>query len=325
MGRLANGGEAAIMVSRHRPAVLTGITALVAAGAIVTIVWLTAQPGAPTPQLPASGILARAAVTPTTAQFGDTIVAQAHVLYDPRRVVAPRLVISRDLSSYVVAGAPAVKRGSAGRARSVSYTVRMTCLDHPCLPGDPVNGNIAGTFSLPSMEIDYVRPGGTHAAQQIQLPQIQVTSRISPLQATRLNAPPHPPLRASTAPLPVRYAVSPLLLETLLVAFAVVLFGVAGVLLYRFGPRFRRSRPLPTPLERALLLVDRARTRGFVPEQRKALELLAHELGRSGEEDLALSARVLAWSESAPEQQATGDLAGEVRENVLARSNGRPR
>ena len=157
------------------------------------------------------------------------------------------------------------------------------------------------------------------------LPQIEVTSRIAPLEATRLNAPPHPPLRASTSPLPVHYPVSPTLLEALFVAVAVALLALAAILFHRFGPRFRRKRPLPSPLEYALLLVERTRTHGVVPEQRKALELLAYELGRTGEDHLALSARVLAWSEPAPERNATVALTGEVCQTVLAESNGRPR
>jgi hypothetical protein len=324
MGGLADGGEAEIVVTRDRRRLLGAVVALVAAGAIVAIVLVTTQPGSPTPKLPAHGLLARATVTPTTAHFGDQIVAHVSVLYDPQRVVDPKLVVTRDLSSYVVAGAPSVTHRSVGRARSLVYTFRMTCLDHPCLPTDPTTGNSTDLFSLPSVEVDYARPGGAQAVQQVPLPQVEVTSRLSPLEATRLNAPPHPPLRASATPLPIRYEVSPVLLQALFVAAAVVLLAVAGVLGFRFGPRFRRRRPLPSPLERALILVEHTRTQGLVTDRRKALELLAYELGRSGEPDLALSARVLAWSEPAPEGGATGELAGEVRQSVLVRSNGPP-
>ena len=312
-------------MSADRRTVVTALAALVAAGAVVAIVLLATQPGAPTPRLPASGILTRASVTPTTAHFGDLIVAHVSVLYDPRRVLAPKLVVARDLSSYVVAGAAKTERRGVGRARAIDYTVRMTCLDHPCLPGDPATGNSTNLFSLPSVEVDYTKPRAGAATHQVPLPQIEITSRLTRSDATRLNAPPHPPLRASTSPLPVHYGISPLLLETLLVAAAVALLALAGVLFHRFGPSFRRTRPLPSPLERALLLVERAHSHGVVSEQRKALELLAYELGRTGEDDLALSARVLAWSEPAPERDESGALTGEVRQTVLAGSNGRPR
>ncbi len=312
------------MVSRHRRTVGGAVAAVVGAGLVVTLVLLTTAPGSPTPLLPASGIFAHASVTPRSALFGDTIVAHVTVLYDPRRVKKPTVAVSRDLSSYVVAGAPTIERRGVGRARFLAYTFRMACLDHPCLPVDPTQ-NGTNLFSLPSVEVDYRRAGGASGVEPVPLPRIDVTSRLTPEDVTRLNAPPHPPVRASTSPLPVPYGVSPALLEALFLAGAAVLLALAGVLFYRFGPRLRRSGLMLSPLERALVLVERSRTRGLVPEQRKALELLARELGRTGEDDLALSARVLAWSEPAPERNATVALAGVVRETVLGRTNGRPR
>jgi hypothetical protein len=327
VGRLANGREAEIVVTIRRRRIAAALLALVAAAAVVAIVLFATEPGVPTPRLPASGLVTHANVTPATVHFGDTIVAHVNVLYDPKRVLAPRLAVSRDLSDYNTAGAPVTVRRSVGAARAIDYTVHLTCLDHSCLPADPTVGGGTNDFSLPSIELDYARPHTTALETiSIPLPSVQVTSRLAPLEAARLNAPPHPPLRAATSPLRVRYAVSPTLIEALFIAASIVLFALAGVLLYRFGPRFRRARPLPSPLERALLLVERTRTHGVIPEQRKALELLAHELGRSGEEGLALSARVLAWSEPAPERAATGELTGAIRETVLVgRSNGRPR
>jgi hypothetical protein len=202
----------------------------------------------------------------------------------------------------------------------------MTCLDHPCLPEDPATGNSTNLFSLPSVAVSYSSAhGGAEVSKDVPLPAVGVTSRLAPLEAARLNAPPHPPLRAATSPLPVRYAVSPVLLESLFVGAAVVLLALSGILFHRFGPSFRRTRPVPSPLERALMLVEHSRTGGIVPDQRKALELLAEELGRTGEEELAVWARVLAWSEPAPEGDSTVALTGEVRQTVLTGTNGRPR
>ena len=81
-------------------------------------------------------------------------------------------------------------------------------------------------------------------------------------------------------------------------------------------------RPL-TPLEQAVALVESSLARGVVPDQRKALELLAQELGRTGEERIAFSARVLAWSAPAPAGDATTALTGEVRQLINGRTNGR--
>jgi hypothetical protein len=312
-------------VTIGRRTIVSALVAIVGAAAIVVVVLLTTQPGSPTPHLPASGLVARGSVTPTTAHFGDTIVVRVDVLYDPKPVVAPKLTMSRDLSAYVAAGAPVAVRSSVGRARAVVYTVRLTCLDHGCLPPDPATGNATSLFTLPSFAIAYTTPGRGAQTEQIQLPQVQVTSRLAPLDAARLAGPPHPPLRAATSPLPVHYPVSPLLLEVLFVAAAILLLALAGILFQRFGPSFRRTRPLPSPLEQALALVELSRSRGLIPEQRKALELLAHELGRNGADELAVWARILAWSEPAPEADATVTLTGKVRESVLAGTNGRPR
>ncbi len=306
--------------------IVSAVVALVAAAAIVALVVVVTQPGAPTPRLPASGLVTRSSVAPTTAHFGDTIVARVRVVYDPKRVIGPRMAVSRDLSPYSASGAPIVAKQSVGKARAIDYTVNLTCLDHSCLPADPTVGGGTNDFSLPSIELNYSKP---HTAGletvSIGLPTVQVTSRLAPLEAARLNAPPHPPIRAPISPLPVHYPVSPTLLVGLFAAASVLLFALAGVLFHRFGPSLRRARPLPSPLERALILVERSRAGGGVPDQRKALELLAHELGRSGAEDLAVWARVLAWSEPAPEGDATVALTGEVRETVLLGSNGRPR
>ena len=77
-----------------------------------------------------------------------------------------------------------------------------------------------------------------------------------------------------------------------------------------------------TPLERALHMLERARERGAVPEQRKALENLAGELRRSGERDLARSATVLAWAERPPGSDATGALAAAVQQRIAQGVNG---
>jgi hypothetical protein len=312
------------MVKRHVRALAVAAAALVLAGGIVVGIVFAVAPSAPTPSLPRNGILVRATVTPRDALFGDTIYARIDVLYDPRRVARGTLAVQRAVSLYEIQGGPAIQRERVGSARRVTYTLRMTCLDHGCLPPDPLSDGRA-EFSLPAISIDYHRVHGGDETIAVPLPSMEVASRLKPHEAASLNAPPHPPVRASSVPLPVRYSVSPTLLVVLLLMASAVLLAVAGVLTIRFGPRLgRRPRPL-TPLERALLLVERSRGAGTVPDQRKALELLAHELGRSGEEELALSARVLAWSEPAPHDDATVALAGEVRETLTERTNGHRR
>jgi hypothetical protein len=301
---------------------LAAAVALVVAGAVVTVILLTTAPGAPTPPLPQSGVLVRSTVTPPSAFFGDTVTARIEVLFDPRRVREPTLSVTRRFSSYQVRGRPQLERKTVEDAKSVTYVLRLTCLDVSCLPGNPTK-NPRQSFALPSVRVNYHQSNGGSKSSPVPLPLTDVGSRITPQEGATLLYPPHPPLAASLRPLPVHYAVSPTLLVGLLLAGSVLFFSLCGVLLWRFAPRWhRRRRPL-TPLERAVALVESSLALGVVPEQRKALELLAQELGRSGEQRIAFSARVLAWSAPAPGNEATTALAGEVRRLIDGSANGR--
>jgi hypothetical protein len=82
----------------------------------------------------------------------------------------------------------------------------------------------------------------------------------------------------------------------------------------------RRRRPL-TRLERAVAAVERARG-GDSAEERKALELLAAELRKTGSGGLAWTATELAWSPSDPPVEKTGALTESVRRELSGRTNG---
>ena len=83
--------------------------------------------------------------------------------------------------------------------------------------------------------------------------------------------------------------------------------GGAGLLLHPYLPGFGwlpRRRRESSRLERALAAVERARG-GETAEERKALELLADELRKSGSGGLAWTATELAWSPSEPPPDQT--------------------
>jgi hypothetical protein len=82
----------------------------------------------------------------------------------------------------------------------------------------------------------------------------------------------------------------------------------------------RRERAL-SRLERALEAVERARG-GETAEERKALELLAAELRKSGSGGLAWTATELAWSPSQPPADRTVALTDSVRRELAGRTNG---
>jgi hypothetical protein len=69
------------------------------------------------------------------------------------------------------------------------------------------------------------------------------------------------------------------------------------------------------PLEQALLLIEWARNRVDGEGRRKALEALAFELDAGGREELAGSARRLAWSRGSPSPEAADELVGAVRDD----------
>src|SRR5439155_842318 len=64
------------------------------------------------------------------------------------------------------------------------------------------------------------------------------------------------------------------------------------------------------------------RAQGDAPDKRKALELLARELAHSGEPELALVARELAWGEPTPLPTVSQPLMLDVRRVIEQRSNG---
>jgi len=90
--------------------------------------------------------------------------------------------------------------------------------------------------------------------------------------------------------------------------------------LLRFAQTGRLRFRVLSPLERAVVLVERAP--GDAPDKRKALELLSRELAQSGEPELALVARELAWGQPAPLPTATQPLTLDVRRVIEQRSNG---
>src|SRR5204862_113063 len=97
----------------------------------------------------------------------------------------------------------------------------------------------------------------------------------------------------------------------------------AGFLLRPYLPGIRlvpRRRAL-SRLERAVEAVERARG-GVTEEERKALELLAAELRKSGSGGLAWTATELAWSPLQPPAEKTVALTESVRRELAGRTNG---
>ena len=119
------------------------------------------------------------------------------------------------------------------------------------------------------------------------------------------------------------YRYSPSTVFATALALAAALLAVTGWLLWPYLPTAAwawRRTDRRSPLERALAAVEEARGRPI--DERKALELLAVELRNTGAPKLAWEATELAWSEETPREDRTLALAGEIRREVGARTNG---
>ena len=136
------------------------------------------------------------------------------------------------------------------------------------------------------------------------------------------------PWRADlTALPPVSHRSSPTLIIALLLLVAGLLVLPACVLIYlalpwRASPSWESWLALLPPIERALAVLERARTQGDGTARRRALERLGMELRARGAEELAREALELAWTEATPTSEAILRLEQHIR---LAGQDGRRR
>jgi hypothetical protein len=272
-------------------------------------------------------------VVPRASLFGDPVDAVLDVVLDRRVVDVASLRLRGDFSPYAEQGEPVVVRRDAGPLTRIRYRLPLQCLELACLPPDTGAGG-RRTFTLGPLRVEFAREGGGKGGTTVVLPQIEVASRLTPGEAARITPIDQPPFHATVTVPPPAYAVSPTLLLWLLGGGAAVLLAAAGLMLVHVLRRRDDGlapEPAPppepvrvlTPLERALLLLERARERGPIEDRRKALERLAAELRRSGERELAGSATELAWAEQPPQNDATRALEEAVRRRIAEGVNGR--
>ena len=312
------------------------LAAVVVLGAVTAAVLVAVLPGRSTRLDPPrrDGISARGTVTPRAALFGDRLDAQIEVVLDRRRVDPGSLRLVGVFGPYIPSGPLRATRTDVGRLTRIRYSVELQCLQLKCLPPDPLH-NGGQLFRLAPLVLGYKRTDGGDGSVGVGWPPVEVASQMSPREVALLTPIDQPPYRASLALPKVSYSISPTLLVWLLAAGAALLLAAAGLLVLRFARataavlepvREPELPPVPgrevSALERALILLERARERGAVPDQRQALEHLAGELRRSGERELAGSATVLAWAEEPPATDATKALAAAVQRRIAEGVNG---
>jgi hypothetical protein len=314
------------------------LAALVAGGvAVLMVAFFGSRGHSSTAQsLPHGQVLAAAAkIEPQSLLFGEPVHIRIDAVIDRRQLSPSRIRLDANWAPYQSV-APLVRvRTDVGPYTRLRWAVDLHCVIVDCVPQA---GSIARQV-FPSTTVRYAglaKNGSAPDPVTITWPQISAVSRLDPIDIERRAIVQRigpggqvrailPPWRVSTTNLAaVSYALSPgtVFWAALACAFALVLG--AGLLLRPYLPGFgwlpRRERAL-SRLERALDAVESARG-GETAEERKALELLAAELRKSGSGRLAWTATELAWSPSQPPEDQTVALTDSVRRELAGRTNG---
>jgi hypothetical protein len=279
-------------------------------------------------------IAVSAKVTPESHLFGETIHVRVDAVVDRRRLDPDRLRLRTQWRPYQTLGPTRRTRTDVGPFARLRWDADIHCVIVDCAPQP---GSAVRRTLNPSAIVYAGRPEGrTFRPVRIRWPEVNSFSRLDPIELERRAAIVSrrgqtvqvrgllPPWKVVSSPLgSTSYRVSPTATfwGLLVVALACVLAATAFLRPWLPELGFLRKRTPPTRLEQALEAVDRARG-GRPTEERKALELLAAELRRSGRGRLAWAATELAWSPSAPEPARTGALTADVRRTLEGRTNG---
>ena len=274
--------------------------------------------------------------------FGDTATAHVDVVVDENRVDPDSVRVTAAFTPWEIVGTPRRSRRGAGSTVLLRTTYVLRCLTSPCVP----SGQIAPLQFDPT-RVTYAEAGrksatpgsGPLESLRVRWPMLTVYSRFATAsfdgRSTLAS-----PWRMDVLTLPaVSYRAAPGLIVGVLGVLGVLFAGIGSGLVYVAWPRrLPAAPPEPaappppdlTPLEQALVLLEDAAKANGAADRRRALELVSLALGGHGDDDLARSARILAWSEEAPEVDDTMDLAVRVRaaldleqENVDSEVNGR--
>jgi hypothetical protein len=310
------------VVTPKRIWMAAGLVGALVATAVVVLV-LTLDRGA-SPAIPRQAISGQTSLSRSAALFADPLRAQIEVLVDRNRIDPARVGFDPRFSVYTRIGIPRLERHDTGPLTRLVYTADLVCLTYACLPS---YSNTRVEF--PPAKVFYSPRSGDGRRRTLELPWLAFTLGPRTSEADLSNADPfvQPAWRATTEPDAVSYGISPRLLRALLFAGSAVLFlcALGAFLGFARDVRRRWRPPVASPLERAVALVETATARDDQPAKRKALELLSRELAHSGEGELALAARELAWAEPTPVPAVTQPLTLDVRRVIAERSNGHAR
>ena len=308
--------------------VLAALAAAAAISAIAVAVVLTTQSPHGSRARP---VRVGAELTPRTPLFGDTVTAQVEFAGDVKKIVPGSVRVASTFGPYRKVSEPVLVRKVAGDAEYVVWTAKLRCLDRLCVPGKAEK-----RVTFPRAHVTYsLRPSGAGAAVvsrtlSVAWPALVLYSRVDPVEVQASDPRGEPPWRADIASLlNVTYRAPP-------DGAAAAAFGLSALLGFvavaLVAPLRRREgsgapsladapapAPAPlTPLELALQRLEHPADDEEAGDMRRALELVAGELGIRGERDLRTSAQQLAWSARGPDAEAARELATRVREATAA-------
>jgi hypothetical protein len=310
------------VVTPRRIWIAAVVVALAGVGAVAVLI---ARGGDTPPATPRQAISGETLLSRSATLFADPLQVKIEVLIDRNRVDPARVGFNPKFDPFAQIGIPRVERTDTGPLTRLTYSANLACNTYACLPAYTTT-----RVQFPPAKVFYwPRSANDTRRRTLLVPWVGFTLGPRTSAADLNNADPfvQPAWRATTEPEGVSYSMSPSLLRGLLfggsgILFVLALLAFAGfvrAVLRRFRP------PAPTRLERAVSLVEDATAQDDQPAKRKALELLSRELTQSGERELALAARDLAWAEATPIPSSTQPLTLDVRRLIAERSNGHAR
>jgi hypothetical protein len=255
-------------------------------------------------------MLITTSISPRVHLFGDPLVAEVRLLFDPDRVRSDDIRIDAVFDQYS-GESPKRSRRDAGDLTEVRYRYTLGCLTRACLPRGARREN-----RFPPVRVNYTLKEIRQRATAIaEWPSLSVASRLGAfdLQQARWRA----DLRRIPSP---SYLLGPSATAGILFALALGLALAAGVMARRalvFGDAGvveEEDGPTRSPLEQAIALTREACADGATGQTRMALERLARELELVGHAVPGAQARRLAWSPGRPSRGEVERLVSEVDE-----------
>ena len=297
----------------RRAAVAAVLAGAAAAAAALAVLLPGGGGGAAVPQLDGRAVAASATIEPRAHLFGDRVTARVDAVVDRAAADPAELRLRADFSPYEPVGPVVVRRSDVGALTRLRFAVPLRCLGGECVP--PAARRLF-TFRQGALV------AGEREVARVSWPEVEVTSRVTQSALVEREAIIQVHWRANMTELPpVTWRVEPWIAVAGIGGLAGLLAAAAAVLaVLGLRPPRRAPPPLP-PLERALVLLRSARS-GEEEERRRALDLVAAELLRTGERELAATASTLAWSRRLPEERETDELAERVADLVRSGRNG---